>query len=114
MDNRIVTIGRWHYLLPDLRPNQDGNIVIIHKSSVAPAEIYEWGIDAEKHAYERYRWCEDDFYEDSNYCNSISIKELVEEIDRVMDLFVKNNFVDFANEYQNIKSKITAGVNENK
>ena len=114
MDNRIVTIGRWHYLQPELRPNQEGNIVIIHKSSVAPAEIYEWGMNAEKQAYKRYRWCEDDFYEDSSYCNIISINKLVEEIERVIDLFVKNDFVDFANEYQNIKSKITAGVNENK
>ena len=114
MDNRIVTIGHWHYFQPDLRPNQEGNIVIIHKSSVAPAEIYEWGMNAEKQAYERYRWCEDDFYEDSSYCNSISIDKLVEEIDRVIDLFVKNDFADFANEYQNIKSIITAEDNESK
>lgn len=110
----MITIGRWHYLLPDLRPNQEENIVIIHKSSVAPAELYEWGINAEKQAYERYRWCEDDFYEDSSYCNSISINKLVEEIDRVIDLFVKNDFADFANEYQNIKSIITAEDNESK
>ena len=109
MSKHVVTIGRWQYLKPDLCPDKEGNVVIIHKSSVAPSEIYEWGINVEKQAYERYQWCEDDFYDDGSYYHRISKKGLIEQIDKAIDLFVKEGFPDFANAFRNIKCILVCG-----
>ena len=54
MENKAATIGRWHYSEPALDADESGLTVIFSKSSVAPAEIFEWGIDADNHPFERY------------------------------------------------------------
>ena len=61
MENKTVSVGRWQYSEPAFEADENGHIVICSKSSVAPAEFFEWGIDAEKRPFERYRWCENDF-----------------------------------------------------
>ena len=76
MENKVVTVGRWSYSEPAQTSDENGQLVIFSKSSVAPAEIFEWGIDAENHPFERYRWCENDFYEECNYDKTISIEEV--------------------------------------
>lgn len=65
MENKTVSVGRWQYSEPAFEADENGHIVICSKSSVAPAEFFEWGIDAEKRPFERYRCCENDFYEEA-------------------------------------------------
>lgn len=97
-------IGRWHYLKPNLTPDKNGDIVLIHKASFLPLEYYEWGINQNKQAFERYQWCEEDFYEDINYCNIITKDELIKEIDDLISVLFKKGYNDFANEYKDIKN----------
>lgn len=54
LKNKTVYIEKWVYNKPKLMPNQDGNIILISKGCFGPVEVYEWGIDANKQAYERY------------------------------------------------------------
>ena len=102
-EKETLNIGRWIYLKPNLTPDKKGNIVIIHKSSFFPLEYYEWGINEDKQAFERYQWCEDDFYEDINYCNKISRDQLIKEIDDLISILFKKGFNDWANVYKDIK-----------
>ena len=102
----MVTIGRWHYSKPVWMPDSEEKIVLIHKSSLAPAEYFEWGIDAENQPYESYRWCEDDFYDDSNYDKMISTDELQEQIRKIQSLFSVNGRDDFTRAYDIILEKL--------
>lgn len=107
MSNKVAVIGRWHYLITEYNSEENGNRIIISKSSVSPAEIYEWGIDAQNQPYELYKWCEDDFYEDSSYYKVISKEKLIEQIDKIIMLFKENGFYDNADEYRKIRSELT-------
>ena len=89
--------------MTDLKPDKDGNIVLIRFTSFGPLEYYEWGINAENQPYERYQWCEDDFYEDSNYCITISKEKLLKEIDRHIEFLSKGGFDEEATKYREIK-----------
>lgn len=107
MSNKAAVIGRWHYTVTKYKSDENGNRIIISKSSVSPAEIYEWGIDLQNQPYELYKWCEDDFYEDSCYYKVISKEELIEQIDKIILLFTENGFYDNADEYRKIRSELT-------
>ena len=72
LNNKTVYIEKWVYNKPKLMPNQDGNIILISKGCFGPVEVYEWGIDANKQAYERYEWLENDFYQGDNYWITIA------------------------------------------
>lgn len=99
---REVSIGRWFYTKPNLVPNQDGNIVLILKKSFGPLETFEWGIDSNKNAYERYRWIENDFYEDTSYDITIEREALLEQIHSVIALFRENGLPEWADFYESV------------
>lgn len=97
-----VSIGRWYYTKPDFVPNKDGNIALILKKSFGPLEVYEWGIDSDKNAYELYRWLENEFYEDESYCITIEREKLLEQIHSVTSLFRNNGLSEWAELYADI------------
>ena len=59
LSNTLI-IDRWFYNKPNLTPDKNGNIVLIHKVSFGPLECWEWGLDSDKIPYETYEWCEND------------------------------------------------------
>lgn len=100
--NDTVYIEQGLYRKPQLTPNQDGNIVLISKGCFGPLEVYEWGIDADKQAYEHYEWLENDFYQFENYCIKIEWEQLRQQIQNVIVLFRTNGFSDWAEQYETI------------
>ena len=108
VENKVVTVGRWRYSEPAQTSDENGQLVIFSKSSFAPAEIFEWGIDTEKHPFERYRWCENDFYEESNYDKTISIEELIKQIEEISSILKKHGFDTVSKQYDMIKEKINS------
>ena len=106
MENKVVAVGRWHYSEPTLEADENGHLVIFSKSSVAPAEIFEWGIDTEKHLFERYRWCENDFYEESNYDKTISKEELIKQIEEISFILKEHGLDTVSEQYDRIKTHI--------
>lgn len=100
--NEWKEIGRWFYSIPDLVPDNNGNIVLISKRSFGPLEVYEWGIDADKNAYELYKWLENDFYEDESYCQNIEREKLLEQIHSVISLFRNNSLPEWADFYEKV------------
>ena len=107
-ENKAAAVGRWYYSEPALKSDGNGQLVIFSKSSVAPAEIFEWGIDAEKQPFERYRWCENDFYEDSDYDKTISTEELIKQIEETSSILKKHGFDTVSKQYDMIKAKINS------
>lgn len=85
LSNTLVT-GRWFYNKPNLTPDKNGNIVLIHKVSFGPLECWEWGLDSDKIPYETYEWCENDLYEDENYNKSISVSELRQKLNYMTEM----------------------------
>ena len=112
MEKQVFVIGRWLYSKPTLEADENGQIVIFTKSSVAPAEIFEWGIDAEKHLFERYRWCENDFYEELNYNKTISEKELIGQIEEISSILKEHGFDTVSEQYNIIKAKINSRLSD--
>ena len=102
MKNNYVFIGRWYYEKPDLSPDNDGNIVLISEKSFGPLELFEWGLDHNNNPYELYQWLEDDFFENNNFCKTITKEELLKQIDRVIAMFDKNKLPDWVDLYKTI------------
>ncbi|MDE6363849.1 MAG: hypothetical protein K2L86_06225 [Lachnospiraceae bacterium] len=103
--NNTVYVDRWLYHKPQFMPNQDGNIILISKGCFGPVEVYEWGIDANKHAYERYNWLENDFYTYENYCITIEREQLLQQIQDVILLFKNNDLPEWAEMSETILDK---------
>ncbi|MDE7415497.1 MAG: hypothetical protein K2N44_04145 [Lachnospiraceae bacterium] len=103
-----VTIERWYYTKPDFIPDKDGNIVLITKKSFGPLEVYEWGIDSNKNAYERYKWLENDFYEDESYCQNIEREKLLEQIHSVISVFRNNELPEWSDLYEKIIKRLNS------
>ncbi len=106
MENRAATIGRWHYSEPTLEADENGQIIVFSKSSFAPAELFEWGIDAENHPFERYRWCENDFYEETDYDKTISKEELIKQLEDAASVLKQHGFDTISEQYDRIKAQI--------
>ena len=106
-DKEIKTLDRVHYSNPNLTPDKDGNIVLIHRASFAPLEYYEWGINFEKQFYECYHWCEDDFFEDSSYYKIISKEEMIKELDNLIAFLSEKGFTEEVSKYKDIKKQIS-------
>ena len=106
MESKVVTVGRWQYSEPNPRAGRNGQVVIFSKSSVAPAEFFEWGIDAENQPFERYRWCENDFYEESDYDKSISAEELIRQIEEIASLLKSQGFDAVSEQYDLLKANV--------
>ena len=109
MENKTVSVGRWQYSEPAFEADENGHIVICSKSSVAPAEFFEWGIDAEKRPFERYRWCENDFYEEANYDKTISKEELIKQIEEISFILKEHGLDTVSEQYDRIKTRIMIG-----
>lgn len=110
MKNKTVYIEKWVYNKPRLMPNQDGNIILISKGCFGPVEVYEWGMDANKQAYERYEWLENDFYQSDNYWITITQEQLQQQIQNVIVLFRNNGFPDWAEMYETILEQLNLGL----
>ncbi len=100
MKNNSVFIGRWLYSKPDLVSNKDGNIVLILKASVGPLEVYEWGIDSNNIPYERYKWLENDYFEETSYFKNINDEELLRQIELAASIFRSNGLSEWAEIYE--------------
>lgn len=99
-DNKVVLIP--DIIFVNFVPNKDGNIALILKRSFGPLEVYEWGIDSDKNAYELYRWLENDFFEDTSYCITIEREKLSEQIHSVISLFRNNELPEWADFYERV------------
>ncbi|MBR3641429.1 MAG: hypothetical protein IKN53_05325 [Oscillibacter sp.] len=80
MKQNEVTIDRWRYEPPHSEPDPNGDLALLRKTSLAPAELWEWGVRADGQPYERYRWCEDDFFADSSYDQLITKDALIGQL----------------------------------
>lgn len=109
MNNNYVFIDRWLYDKPDLSPNKEGNVVFISEKSVGPLEIFEWGLDQNNNPYELYKWLENDYFDDSNFCRTITKEELLKQIDRVISLFEKNGLSEWVDLYEVIIDRLNNG-----
>lgn len=107
--NGWIKIDRWFYTKPDFVPDKDGNIALISKKSFGPLEVYEWGIDPNKNAYELYKWLENDFYEDESYFHNIKTEKLLEQIHSIISLFRDNELHEWADLYEKMIERLNAG-----
>lgn len=105
---KSVFIDRWNYVEPDLSPDKEGNVVLILKMSFGPLEVFEWGLDKNNHPYASYKWLENDFYENENYCITISKEALMKQIDITISQFAKYGLSEWVDLYE----KINQGLNQ--
>ena len=61
-----------------------------------------------KASFERYRWCENDFYEELNYNKTISEKELIGQIEKISSILKEHGFDTVSEQYDIIKAKINS------
>lgn len=101
-----VFIGRWHFTKPDLSPNKEGKTVLISMHSFGPLEVSECGLDENQKPYALYKWLENDFYADDNYCKPISKDELLGQIENVISLFEKNGLCEWIDLYKAIVDRL--------
>ena len=98
-------IDRWYYDQPSAQPDAEGRIVVISKKSIAPLEVYQWGLTADHKCYEKYSWCENDFFSDSYYEKEISKEALIEQIETMKNL-IRDTELSFWEEQYNVIIRI--------
>lgn len=91
-------VGQWLYTIHSLRPDENGDTVLMTQASFGPAEYYEWGFDKDNAPYEKYEWCGNDLYKCTNYRKSITEKELTEKIEKAITLFGDNGLTQAVSE----------------
>lgn len=99
LNNTLIT-DDWFYSKPNITPDKNGNIVLIHKVSFRPLECWEWGLDSAGKPYESYQWCENDLYEETNYTKNISFSELKQNLNNMTDLVKNTKLSDWSEIYQ--------------
>lgn len=108
MDGKVIGgelfADRWVYHKPRLALDKNGNIVVIHKASFGPLEVFEWGIDCSGKPYEMYKWCENELYVDENGTKDISFEELGRNIDEVCALASENGLSEWVRTYEFLRS----------
>ncbi len=107
-----VFVGDWSYSMPDTKANSEGNIVLIQKLSFGPLEVYEWGLDINRLPYEKYKWVENDFFEDENYIKQITRAELITQIRNLIRVFTENELPEWANTYNRVLDWLNSYLNE--
>jgi hypothetical protein len=106
---------RTNHERPSPTPGEGGNVVLLRVLSAGPAECWEWGIDAEKRPYEKYQWCEDEFYEDSSFVKVLSTAELLAALsiqpvgNGLIDLICPPDRVDLFIDFCNAAGRIVRG-----
>ena len=100
--NKKLIIDKWVYSYPEVKPDEEGNIVLISKYSFGPLEGYEWGITPDKQPYEQYKWIENDLYENTNYCKDITVQELVSQIESQKELLEENDNPEWVKAFDSI------------
>ncbi len=102
MKCKSVFVGDLCYTMPSLKRDSDGNIKLIHSLRFGPLEVFIWGINSENKPYELYKWCENDYYEQENYCKNISIEALKQKISYLIKLFRNEKLTEWVEEYEKI------------
>ena len=105
-DTKVVSgrlfVDRWEYAMPSTKPDDEGRIIAISRKSVAPLEVFEWGLTADHRFYEKYTWCENDLFEDSSYEIEISKESFIDEIEKVKKLVCDTELSFWADLYDEI------------
>ena len=107
-----VFVGNWSYLMPDMKANSEGDIVLIQKLSFGPCEVYEWGLDINSLPYERYKWCENEYFEDESYIKHITRTELIAQIRNVIRVFTEHELPEWADTYNKILDWLNSELGE--
>ena len=113
MDREAALGGRWHYSSPARGPVTDGETVLFARFSVAPAEVFEWGLDGEKRPFKRYRWCEDGFFEESSFEEAIPDAELLARVRETAGLLAEEGMDSLAAEYRALLAWLIPILEEN-
>lgn len=108
MKKGYVIIDGWIYDRPDLSSDKEGNIVLFSKKCLGPLEIFEWGLDQDQNPYERYAWLEDDYFEDLNYCRTITKEELLKQIAIAVALFEENGLSEWVHLYEGMIDRLNS------
>ncbi len=109
--DRKIKAGQWEHAAHGLYPD-DGDTILLHIASFGQAEIWDWGLDAAGRPFERYQWCEDDFYEDSSYRKIISKEELMEIIIKEILQLEENENSEAATTMRSILERLEAGYQD--
>ena len=99
-DGDCLIIGENVYDKPDLKPDWDGNTVVICRD-----EEYTWGISADDCPYESFQNMNNP-HDSYNYCMPVPWVDLYDRIDELCCFFRWNGFPDWAEEYQRIKQQL--------
>ena len=102
MKRRDVFVGRWNYKMPDTKPDEKGQIVLISECCFGPLETFRYGIDAEGRPFEEYEWLENDLYADENGIRNIPKSELMKKLRNMIDMFSKQGMTEWADAYKEI------------
>lgn len=96
-------VGRWHYVMPKFKFNGEGKMYLILQLSFGPLETYEYGMTQQGKFYKDYHWCEDDFFEDSDFYKEITKEEMLQEIIETKELCKEHQWDEGVKIYEKIQ-----------
>ncbi|MBR5371539.1 MAG: hypothetical protein IK130_04920 [Oscillospiraceae bacterium] len=94
-----IWIDRWLIEPPQESPDENGERILICMKSVGPLEVWEWGIRDGNLPFMRYKWLENDFYEDDNRTEHLCMAELLEKIRFIANQLRLHDYPELAARY---------------
>jgi len=104
--NNGEKMDRFLYGIPTLRQDLEGNIVIIHKYSLAPIETLTYGITKDKEFYLDWEYSELNDEELVSDYRIISKERILKVLDLEIERCKKINEIQFIEKYEEAKKLI--------
>ena len=97
---------KYYYDVPNLSEDEDGNVIIIHKYSIAPIEYFTYGITFDKHYF--LKWEYPLFGDDELVCDYrlIPVERLLDVISKEIDNCQEHGNNELAEKFMEAKNYI--------
>ena len=109
-----VNIDRWFYNTPNVKPDEKGDIILLFQYCMGPLEWWKWSIDAQEKFWMEYRWCEDDFYEETSFREEISKDDMIKKMQDMQKFFDEYGLAEYVEMYRNTEELVESYIEKSK
>ena len=101
-------VGMWNYIKPNMKPNKDGNVILVRMLCFGPCEWWEWSMDREGKFWWAHEWCENDLYEDENFREECSWEKMIEKMQQMQAFFADCGLDEYVEAYKKAEHFVRA------
>ena len=98
--DKSVFVGIWNYIKPDLKPDKDGNVMLVKMLCFGPLEWWECSMDKDSKFWWEHQWCENDLYEAENFREEYPQEKMIEKMQQMQNFFGECGLDEYVKVYK--------------